>query len=207
MGAAKSKVRREVNMKKFVLFAAMCLISVRLMAQDSKVDIFGGYQYLHSGDFTANGTSQPDTSVGYNGWDIAPAYKFNKFLGAEADFSGGYGSVSGISNHIYTYTGGPIVTLGLPVIQPFAHALFGGAHLTSGASGVSVSTNGYTLMVGGGVDAKLNRLLAVRVAQVDWLYYHFSGYTADNITTGSLSGSNNVRISTGVVLRFYSSVI
>ncbi len=189
-------------MKKYVLFAAVCLISVRLMAQDSKVDIFGGYQYLHNGDITANGTSQSGTSQSFNGWNIAPAYKFNKFLGAEADLSGGYGSVSGVSNHIYTYSGGPIVTVGLPFLQPFGHVLFGGAHLTSSASGVSISTNGFTLMVGGGVDAKLNRLIALRVAQVDWVYFHFSGYSAAGVNTGSFSGSNNVRISTGIVARF-----
>jgi len=189
-------------MKKFVLLAIVVVFSAHLMAQDSKVDIFGGYQYLHNGDVTVNGTSQPGSSQSFNGWNVAPAFKFNKFLGVEADFSGGYGSTSGVSNHIYTYTGGPIVTLGLPLIQPFAHALFGGAHLTSSVSGVSVSTNGYTLMVGGGVDAKLNRLLAFRVAQVDWFYYHFSGYSANSVTTPSFSGNNNVRISTGIVVRF-----
>jgi len=189
-------------MKKFVLFAIVALFSVSLMAQDSKVDIFGGYQYLHSGNITVDGTSQAGSSQNFNGWDIAPAYKFNHFVGVQADIAGGYGSVSGLSNHIYTYTGGPVVTLGLPFLQPFAHVLFGGAHLNSGASGVSVSTNGYTVMAGGGVDAKLNRLLAIRVAQVDWVYYHFSGYNAASVTTPSFSASNNVRISAGIVLRF-----
>lgn len=189
-------------MKKLILFAVVVVFSAHLMAQDSKIDIFGGYQYLHNGDVTVGGVSQPGSSQSFNGWDIAPAYKFNHFLGVEADFGGGYGSTGGVSNHLYTYTGGPIVTLGLPVIQPFAHALFGGAHLDSGASGVSVSTNGYTLMVGGGVDLKLNRLLAVRLAQVDWLYYHFSGYSAQSVTSPSFSGSNNVRISSGIVVRF-----
>lgn len=191
-------------MKKYVLFAALCLISVRLMAQDSKVDIFGGYQYLHNGNVTVDGTSQPGSSQSFNGWDIAPAYKFNHFLGVQADISGGYTSGNGtpFTNHLYTYTGGPIVTVGLPFLQPFAHGLFGGAHLNTGDSGVSVSTNGYTLMVGGGVDAKLNRLLAFRVAQVDWLYYHFSGFSAQSVSTPSFSASNNVRISTGIVVRF-----
>jgi hypothetical protein len=189
-------------MKKFVLLAIVAMFSGHLMAQDSKIDIFGGYQYLHNGDVKVGGATEPDSSQSFNGFDIAPAYKFNHFFGVQADFSGGYGSVSGVSNHIYTYTGGPIVTLGLPLIQPFAHALFGGAHLSSGAEGASVSTNGYTLMVGGGVDAKLNRLLAVRVAQIDWLYYHFSGFSAAGVNTSSFSGSNNVRISTGVVVRF-----
>jgi hypothetical protein len=189
-------------MKKFVLIAIVTAFSATLMAQDSKVDIFGGFQYLHNGDITVDGSSQSGTSQSFNGWDIAPEFKFNRFLGVEGDFSGGYGSVSGVSNHLYTYTGGPVVSIGLPFLTPFAHALFGGARIASSEDGVSVSTNGYTLMVGGGVDAKLNRLLAVRIAQVDWLYYHFSGYNASGVTTPSFSGSNNVRISTGIVVRF-----
>jgi len=80
--------------------------------------------------------------------------------------------------------------------------LFGGTRLTGSNSGVSVSTNGYTVMFGGGVDAKLNKLFSIRVAQVDWLYYHYSGFNAAGLSTPSFSGSNNVRIATGIVLHF-----
>jgi hypothetical protein len=57
-------------------------------------------------------------------------------------------------------------------------------------------------MFGGGVDAKVNRMFAVRLAQVDWLYYHFGSKTIDGFGFPSFSGSNNVRFSTGLVLRF-----
>jgi hypothetical protein len=194
-------------MKKFVLFAVVALFSaglcsLSLSAQDSKVDIFGGYQYLHSGNITVNGVSEPGSSQGYNGWDVAPAYSFNKFFGVQGDFSGGYATISGVSTHVYTYGGGPLVSLRLPVITPYAHVLFGGTRLTGESGGVSLSTNGYTVMFGGGVDAKLNRLLAIRVAQVDWLYLHFSGFSGSGFSTPSFSGSSNVRISTGAVVRF-----
>jgi hypothetical protein len=82
------------------------------------------------------------------------------------------------------------------------HVLFGGTRLTGSESGASLSTNGYNVMFGGGVDAKVNPLLWIRVAQVDWLYSHFSGFNVDGATSPSFSGSANVRIATGIVLHF-----
>lgn len=87
-------------------------------------------------------------------------------------------------------------------IEPFAHVLFGGTRLTLSQSSVSVSTNGYTVLFGGGVDAKLNKLFSIRLAQVDWLYYHLSGFSFQGQTSPSFSGSSNVRIATGIVLHF-----
>lgn len=194
-------------MKKFVLLAIAALFSAsvfsaNLAAQDSKIDIFGGYQYLHTGNVNESGVSEPGTSQGYNGWDLAPAFAFNKLLGVQADVSGGYATINGVSTHVYTYDGGPYVSLRLPVITPYAHVLVGGTRLTGEENGVSLSTNGWNVMFGGGVDAKLNPLLAVRIAQVDWFYYHLNGFSADNFSGPSFSGSGNVRISTGIVVRF-----
>jgi hypothetical protein len=55
---------------------------------------------------------------------------------------------------------------------------------------------------GGGVDVKATKLVAVRLIQADWLYYHFGSNTIDGLTVPSFSQSNNVRISTGIVFRF-----
>ena len=49
-------------MKKFVLLAIVAMFSSHLMAQDSKIDIFGGYQYLHNGDVKVGGATEPDSS-------------------------------------------------------------------------------------------------------------------------------------------------
>jgi hypothetical protein len=186
-------------MKKFFVIAfAFGLLSLPLIAQD-KVEVFGGYQYLHIGTNTSAGIN---SGQGFNGWNAAAAYNFNKNLGVEGDFSGTYAKVSGVSFHIYTYTGGPVVSMNTGKIKPFAHVLFGGAQLTGSAQGASVTFNGFTTMVGGGVDAKVNKVLAIRLAQFDWLYYHFGSKTIAGTTVPSFSGSNNVRISTGVVLRF-----
>lgn len=195
-------------MHKLFALSLLCILALPVMAQD-KVEIFGGYQYLHNGNVTTNGVSQPGTSQGYNGWNAAAAFKLNRFAGVEGDFSGTYASIapgqagsSNLSVHIYTYTAGPVLFVPAPFIRPFVHALVGGIHMTQGFSGVSASLNGFTTMIGGGVDAKIAPRIAVRIAQVDWLYYHFGSTTVGGAAVPSISGSNNVRISTGIVLRF-----
>jgi len=57
---------------------------------------------------------------------------------------------------------------------------------------ISGGTNGFAMMMGGGVDANVSEHFAIRAVQVDWVYYHIEG----------TSQSKNVRISTGIVLRF-----
>lgn len=56
----------------------------------------------------------------------------------------------------------------------------------------SASGNGYALMAGGGVDFNINRALAFRAAQADWMLVHSNGQTS----------SKNMRFSTGIVLKF-----
>jgi hypothetical protein len=187
--------------KRCMLLIVVSLFSLPLVAQ-SKVEVFGGYQYLHNGGFNLGGVSQPGSSQGYNGWDASARFNFAKYIGAEGDFSGSYANVDGVSTHIYTYSGGPVVSARLSHIEPFAHVLFGGARLTGSQSSVSISTNGYNVWFGGGLDAKVNRLIWIRLAQVDWLYSHFSGFNVSGATTSSFSGSKNVRIAAGVVLHF-----
>ena len=187
-------------MKKLVLVLIAALISIPLMAQDTpKGEIFGGYQYLHIGSNNDLGST---SGQGFNGWNAAAQFNFSKNLGVEGDFSGSYATISGISTHIYTYTGGPVVFAEAGPIKPFAHVLFGGAKLSGTNSGVTITFDGFAVLAGAGVDAKINRNLAVRIAQFDWLYYHFGSKTVGGVAFPSFSGSNNVRISTGIVLRF-----
>lgn len=186
-------------MQKLFAVLVVGLLSIPLLAQDTpKAEVFGGYQYLHIG-------SNSDLSTdgqGFNGWNAAAQYNFTRNLGFEGDFSGSYATISGVSTHIYTYTGGPVVFAEAGRIKPFAHVLFGGAKLSGTNSGVTVTFNGYTVIAGGGVDAKFSRSLAWRVAQVDWLYYHFNSKNVGGVAIPTLTGSKNVRISTGIVLRF-----
>jgi hypothetical protein len=189
-------------MKKFfALIFLVSLLSLSSTAQD-KFEVFGGYQYLHTGNITVDGQSDPGSSQGFNGWDASATDYLHRFLGVTADFGGAYATVDGVSGHVYTYTGGPVVAFRIGKVNPFVHALFGGVHLTGSESGVSVSRTGFTTMVGGGVDYRAIKAISIRVVDVDWLYYHFGDTTIAGTPVPSVSQSNNVRITTGVVLRF-----
>jgi len=185
-------------MQKLVaLIVFLGLLALPLMAQD-RVEVFGGYQYLHIGS-NSNGLGN---AQGFNGWDANVTGNVTNHLGIEGDFGGAYATIHGASFKVYTYGGGPVLFTHVGKIKPFAHVLIGGIHLGASMSGVSVSENGYTVAAGGGVDVKVNKAIAVRLMQVDWLYYNLSSTTVAGEPVPGFSGSNNVRIATGVVFRF-----
>ena len=167
-----------------VLAASLFLLP---SASAQRAELFGGYQY-----FRLNTDVSGVDSVNLNGWNAAVSGFFNSYLGATADFSGAYGSPFSVDTKIYTFMFGPVVRLKNPTpLVPYAHALFGGAHGSVSALGISDSDTNFSWAVGGGVDLKFAPALSFRLAQVDWLRIHNSG---DSI--------NNFRYSAGFVLRF-----
>jgi hypothetical protein len=199
-GGRESRIKGDEMKKLLVCSFLLGLVSLPLMAQDH-VDIFGGYQYLHLGNASINGQTASG-SQSFNGWNAAAQANLSRHFGLEGDFGGAYATISGISTHVYTYTGGPVVFGNFGGIKPFVHALFGGIKLSASQSSVTVSQTGYTTIVGAGVDARIKRPFAWRVAQVDWLYYHFGSSVIAGVSVPTISSSSNVRISTGLVLRF-----
>ncbi len=184
-------------------------LALPLMAED-KVEVFGGYQYLHLGDATASGQTIFN-SQGFNGWDAAAQFNVTKYFGIEGNFGGAYatlGGSQGVKTHLYTYTGGPVLFVNVGPIKPFVHGLFGGLHSSfsgSGGSGnsVNLSDNGYTSMVGGGLDVKVSKAVAVRLAEFDWVYYHLGSLSSSGSQLFPAFGeSNNFRLTTGIVFRF-----
>jgi hypothetical protein len=161
---------------------AVCLLaSLSAVAQSSKAEVFGGYQYTRM------------EGVNLNGWNGALTANLKQNVGVTADFSGAYKSVSGANTKTYTYTFGPVISArkDLPFI-PFAHALFGGFHTSVDVLGVSGSTNGFAMQIGGGVDVRMSDKLAIRAGQFDWVSLRANGG----------SSNNNFRYSAGAVLRF-----
>ncbi len=159
-------------MRKFSVCLLLVAVSAVAAHAAPKAEVFGGYQFTRF-----------DGGPNASGWNAALTGNFNSWFGVTADFSGVY--PSGINFHTYTF--GPEISAHLPVVKPFAHALFGG--IRAAASGAS--TNGFDMMLGGGVDAG-HGPFAWRVAQFDWMTVRFNGVT----------DKKNVRISTGIVLRF-----
>ncbi|MGZ4733234.1 MAG: outer membrane beta-barrel protein, partial [Terriglobales bacterium] len=128
------------------------LVSLSATAQDfPKAEIFGGYQLTR-----LDGTT-------LNGWNAALTGNLNHWFGVTGDFSGAYKSESGVDFRNYTYTFGPtIAARGNETFTPFAHALLGGSHASVGFTGLSASDNAFTMIFGGGVDAKFSPHLAFR---------------------------------------------
>jgi opacity protein-like surface antigen len=152
-----------------------------------KVDVFGGYQY------TRVDTGIPGVgSINLNGWNAALDGYFTKYLGVSADFSGAYGSPFGVSTKLHTFMFGPIVRFpNSSKITPFAHALFGGGHLSASFGGLSGGETDFAWAAGGGLDANISSRFAVRLAQADFLQTRIGG-----------ENQNNFRYSAGIVVKF-----
>jgi len=166
-------------MRKFASVAILlALFSLAAVAQESKGEVFGGYQYSN-----LDGT-------GMNGWNAAVTGNLKDWIGITGDFSGGYNSTAGVSFHNYTYTFGPTIsTSHNQKFRLFAHGLLGGFHDSASFGGFSGSGGGFAMLFGGGVDAKVKPHVSVRVGQFDWMSFRANGN----------SSSNNFRYSAGLV--------
>ena len=154
-----------------------------MAANYPKAEVFGGYQFTHL-----------EGSGAANGFNLAVNGNFSDSFGIAFDFGTAYKSQNGVNFSNYTYTFGPVLSLRAnKSYTPFVHALIGGDHASASISGFGAgSGNGFALLAGGGVDWNLNGPFAFRVAQADWMLVHGSGGTS----------SKNVRISTGIVVKF-----
>lgn len=167
-----------------------------------RIDLFAGYSYLNV-DTSGLTTSRQSG----NGWEASAAFAANKWIAAEADFSGYYNqyaiaipdiNLSFVSAtlhvHDYAFLGGPRVTFG-PV---FIHALFGGDTLTGTALGLSVSQTDFAAAFGGGVQSKVfDHHWAIRTS-ADYVLSHHAIARIVLPTAPALS-QNNFRISGGIV--------
>jgi hypothetical protein len=191
-------------MKPFLAVVVFLLVAASATAQDSKFELFGGYQFLHAGSFDGLGDS-----ANTNGWGSAATVNFSHHLGLTADFGGSYKTESveltGVTGtaavRVYTYAVGPTVSTRSGNIRLFAHALFGGAHVRptgcvifSGSPDEcgSGSATGFSMLIGGGVDMRAGKSAAVRLVQCDWIRLP-SQFGAQN---------GNVRLSAGLVFHF-----
>src|ERR1700740_2288260 len=130
-----------------LLSLIVALLCTPLFAQ--RVELFGGAQFEHL-----------QSSYNAVGWNASLTGNFKHVLGITGDFSGVYNSHR-TNTSVYTYTFGPVLTARLPVVQPFVHALFGGA--TASASGGS--DNAFAMFLGGGLDLGFRKGIGFRLVQ------------------------------------------
>jgi hypothetical protein len=163
-------------MRKQVIRIALLAGLLCAPAFAQRVEIFGGAQYEHL-----------QSSYNAVGWNGSLTGNFKHILGITGDFSGVYNSHRA-SSSVYTYTVGPVLTARLPIVQPFVHALFGGAR----ASTAGVNDNAFAMIVGGGLDIGLRKGIGLRLVQADWLMTKF----------GDQSQDKQGRVSAGIVIKF-----
>jgi opacity protein-like surface antigen len=84
---------------------------------------------------------------------------------------------------------GPRLSFPIGKFRPFGEAMFGVGHVNTG-QGISTSDTSLVTTVGGGLDYKIVRILALR-AEGDYVQTRFFHTTQDNF-----------RLSTGLVFRF-----
>ena len=174
-----------------VLF--IIVIAGRVFAQiPTSGNVFIGYSFSRTDSFPG---APPVANL--NGWEASLEGKFLPWIGIVADFGAGYGSGSllipcpfSCSNNTnlkrYTYLFGPRVSVPIGKFTPFAHALFGAAHVNDGG----LTDTSFATAIGGGIDYKLIKGLAWRLQ-------------LDNVHTNFFStGENHLRFSTGIDIRF-----
>jgi opacity protein-like surface antigen len=179
-------------MNRIWIISVLAIFCCAAVAQEApRAEVFGGYQY-----FRANSGISGLNNFNLNGWNASASGFLNDYFGVKADFSGSYGTPSmagiGLKTRLHTYMFGPVVRYhNASKLTPFAHALFGGGHISGEAFGISASESDFAWAAGGGVDVSVNNRFAVRVAQADFLQTRVGG-----------DSQNNFRYSAGVVLRF-----
>ena len=161
-------------------------------------NLFAGYSYYNT-NFGAQRQS-------LNGWEGSLEGKPFPvpFLGVVADFSANYGSAKfvnpaatcaigvvcspvGANTHVDNFLVGPRVSASIASYRLFAEGVVGFGHVNTNGFGSDTS---FASGVGGGLDYKLFRLLAWRF-QGDYIHTRLFNQP-----------QNNVRLSTGIVVRF-----
>jgi hypothetical protein len=184
---------KEKAVRKIQLVLLFSFLTVPCFAQIPSANVFFGYSYLNA---DTNGSGR----LNVHGWDASAEGKILPFIGIVGDVSRHYSDqvvcviappVScppSLNGKLDSYLFGPRVSVSIGGVRPFAHALFGVAHTDT--SGSFLSDTAFATAIGGGADFRLIPLLAWR-AQVDFLQTKLLSNT-----------QNNVRVSTGLVLRF-----
>jgi hypothetical protein len=190
------KVR--LSMRKIGFFFLSLLVFAGLASAQvpTSGNVFFGYSFYNT---DLSSIDRANT----NGWEASVEDKVIPFLGFVADVDSHYGSQNfpactvgltvscGSFNASITernFLFGPRVSASVGKFRPFAEALFGGAHVDVNNGGGSDTS--FATALGGGLDYKIIRPIAWRF-QGDYVQTRFFGTT-----------QNNVRISTGIVLRF-----
>jgi opacity protein-like surface antigen len=174
---------------------ALFILAGLATAQVPSGNVFFGYSYENTNSTTLDVISDRPN---LNGWEASLEGKWLPWIGIVADFSGHYGSQNfsttggtiNVTGHEQEYLFGPRVSIPVGKFTPFAEGMVGFAHIHTGGTLPGPSNTSFASALGGGLDYRLIKPIAVRV-EGDYIHTSFFSTT-----------QNNLRLSFGVVLRF-----
>jgi opacity protein-like surface antigen len=176
----------------FALFLFSGLASAQVRTSGN---IFFGYSFENASASALDNLTRPNL----HGWEGSLEGKLAPWVGLVTDVSGHYGSQTfvvlapspvnvKVTGHEYEVLFGPRVSVPVGKITPFGEFMIGLAHIGSG--GAFPTNTSFATALGGGLDYRLFRPIAVRV---EGDYVHTSFFS---------TSQNNIRLSTGIVFRF-----
>src|ERR1700686_241265 len=179
--------------KVMCLLGLVFLASLSASAQDSNVELFAGYSYLH----TSPGLNQ--ASFKANGGDASIAFNVNRWGSLVAEFGGVHASKihgTDLDANATTILFGPKISFfRSSKLSPFAQVLVGFAHSNAAYNGTTLSRNGLAISPGVGLDWNVTHHFGLRLGQADYLFQRVP-------TSTNQVNWNNFRYSGGIVLRF-----
>jgi hypothetical protein len=185
--------------RRFVLSIAMVLAFAG-SGFSQKLEVFGGYSYQRTGDEGLNG---------FNAAVTGSVASWAGITGEVSRHSWGTSMIDPFSNtlvnfdaNILAFRFGPkFVSHVNDNASFFVQPLVGGYRMgvDAGLPGMNVnaSATGFTTAAGAGFDLRVGPKVAIRPAQVDWIYF---GNT--DVSGTSVGNSNGFRYSGGVVFKF-----
>jgi outer membrane protein OmpA-like peptidoglycan-associated protein len=180
-----------------------------------KIELFMGYSYLRAIPQLAVGNRM----VWLNGGSTSIAFNLNRYVGLVGDFGGfnetrlqlttgnpptALGPYQAVDDGtVFTYLVGPRLSFrNYDRITPFAQVLLGAIHASEetncqGCAPILPAETSFAVTAGGGLDLRLRHRLALRIIQAEYLRTNF-----EDLTTGNKTAQHDIRLSTGLVLRF-----
>jgi len=178
--------------------ACLCFVFCGMAA--GQVPTSGNVCFGYSYESVSSSALNLSTSrANLQGWEASLEGKVFPLLGIVADFSGHYGSenifvpVTGggigvnVTGHEEDVLFGPRVSFPVGKFRPFGEFEVGVGHINTNASGSQTS---FATALGGGLDYRIIRLVAWRFE---------GGYVSTRFFSTT---QNNLRLSTGIVVRF-----
>jgi len=174
-------------------------------AQIPSGNIFLGFSYERTNSTALSGSNLVTTTFSHpnlHGWEASFEGKVLPLVGIVGDVSGHYGSQSfvevtpngpqsiNVTGHEQEYLVGPRLSIPVGKFTPFAELMVGAAHIHTGGTLPSPSNTSFAYALGGGLDYRIFRPIALRV-EGDYLRTKFFS-----------TRQNNFRLSAGVVFRF-----